>query len=39
MANKLLAVRGKGPVGKCWPNRFVTRSEKLKIAFSRVKDR
>lgn len=39
MADKLLAVRGKGPVGRNWPERFVARSEKLKATFSRAKDR
>jgi hypothetical protein len=27
------------PVGKCWAERFVTRSAKLKMAFNRAKDR
>jgi hypothetical protein len=39
MANKLLAIRGKGPVGKRWPERFVSRSDELKMAFNRAKDR
>ena len=39
MANKLLAVRDGTPVGKCWPARFVTRTEELKMAFNRAKDR
>jgi hypothetical protein len=39
IADKLLAVRGKEPVGKRWPGRFVTRSNELKMAFNRAKDR
>jgi hypothetical protein len=39
MADKLLGVRGGEPVGKCWAERFVTRSDKLKIAFNQAKDR
>jgi hypothetical protein len=39
MADKLLAVRDSKPVGKCWPERFVTRSAELKMAFNRAKDR
>jgi hypothetical protein len=39
MADKLLAIRGGKPVGKCWPDRFVTRSAELKMAFNRAKDR
>jgi hypothetical protein len=39
MADKLLAVRGGGPVGKRWAERFVTRSDELKMAFNRAKDR
>ena len=39
MADKLLAVRGGEPVGKNWPERFVTRSDELKMAFNRAKDR
>ena len=39
MADKLLGVRGGQPVGKCWAERFVTRSAELKIAFNRAKDR
>ena len=39
MADKLLAVRGGEPVGKCWAERFVTRSAELKMAFHRAKDR
>jgi hypothetical protein len=32
MADKLLAVRGGEPVGKCWAERFVTHSAELKQA-------
>jgi hypothetical protein len=39
MADKLLGVRGGELVGKYWAERFVTRLDKLKIAFNRVKDR
>jgi hypothetical protein len=39
MADKLLGVRGGTRVGKCWAERFVTRSDKLKMAFNRAKDR
>ena len=39
MANKLLGVRGGEPVGKHWADRFVTRSDELKMAFNRAKDR
>jgi hypothetical protein len=39
IADKLLGVRGGKPVGKCWAERFVTRSAELKIAFNRAKDR
>ncbi|KAK1920508.1 hypothetical protein P3342_002808 [Pyrenophora teres f. teres] len=39
MADKLLGVRGSKPVGKNWAERFVTRSDKLKMAFNRAKDR
>jgi hypothetical protein len=38
MANKLLGVQGSEPVGKHWAERFVTRSDKLKMAFDRAKD-
>ena len=34
MADKLLAVRGGKPVGKHWAERFVTRSDALKMAFN-----
>jgi hypothetical protein len=39
MADKLLAIRGGKPVGKCWPDRFVTRLAELKMAFNQAKDR
>jgi hypothetical protein len=39
MADKVLGVRGGKPVGKHWAKRFVTRSDKLKTAFNRAKDR
>jgi hypothetical protein len=39
MADKLLAVRGREPVGKNWLERFVTRTDELKMAFNRAKDR
>jgi hypothetical protein len=34
MADKILGVRGGKPVGKCWAERFVTRSAELKMAFN-----
>ena len=34
-----MAVRGAELVGKRWAKRFVTRSDKLKMAFNRAKDR
>lgn len=39
MADKLLRERGGKPVGKNWAERFVTRTDKLKMAFTRAKDR
>ena len=39
MANKLLGTQGGELVGKCWVERFVTRLDKLKMAFNRAKDR
>ena len=39
MADKVLGVRGGEPVGKHWVEKFVTRSDKLKMAFNRAKDR
>jgi hypothetical protein len=32
-------MRGGEPVGKNWPERFVTRSDELRMAFNRAKDR
>jgi hypothetical protein len=34
MADKLLTARGKELVGKHWVERFITCSDKLKIAFN-----
>jgi hypothetical protein len=39
MVDKLLGVRGGEPVGKHWAERFVTRSDELKMAFNRAKER
>ena len=39
IADKVLAVRGGTPVGKNWAERFVSRTEELKMAFNRAKDR
>jgi hypothetical protein len=39
MADKLLGERGGEPIGKHWAERFVTRSDELKTAFNRAKDR
>jgi hypothetical protein len=39
IADKMLAVRGGKPISKCWADRFITRSPKLKMAFNRAKDR
>jgi hypothetical protein len=39
MADKLLGVRSGEPVGKHWAERFVTRSDQLKMAFNQAKDR
>ena len=39
IVNKLLGTRGGEPVGKNWVERFITRSNKLKIAFNRAKNR
>jgi hypothetical protein len=39
IADKLLASRSGIPVGKNWPERFVSRTEELKMAFNRAKDR
>jgi hypothetical protein len=38
MADKLLGVRGGEPVGKHWAEPFVTRSDKLTMAFNQAKD-
>ena len=39
IADKLLSIRGGELVGKNWAERFVTRSDELKMAFNRAKDR
>jgi hypothetical protein len=39
MADKLLGVRSGKPVGRHWAERFVTRSDQLKMAFNQAKDR
>ena len=39
MADKLLTARGEELVGKRWAERFVTRLDKLKMAFNQAKDR
>jgi len=39
MADKLLAIRGGKPVGKNWAARFVERTDELKMAYNRAKDR
>jgi hypothetical protein len=39
MADRVLGVRGGEPVGKHWAERFVTRSDRLRMAFNRAKDR
>jgi hypothetical protein len=39
MADKLLGVRGGKLVSKHWAERFITRSDELKMAFNRAKDR
>jgi hypothetical protein len=39
IADKLLTIRGGEPVGRNWPDRFVSRSAELKMAFNRAKDR
>ena len=38
IADKLLGMRGGELVGKYWVERFVTRLDKLKMAFNQVKD-
>jgi hypothetical protein len=39
MANDLLAARGEGPVGKCWVDRFRTRTKEVKLRRSCPYDR
>jgi hypothetical protein len=39
IADKVLGVRGGEPVGKKWAARFASRSDALKMAFNRAKDR
>ena len=39
MANKILSSRTEERVGKCWALRFISRTDELKMAFSRAKDR
>ncbi len=39
MADKILATRRGGRVGKSWTQRFVSRTDELKMAFNRAKDR
>jgi hypothetical protein len=39
MADKLLGLRDGEPVGKHWAERFVMRSDELKMAFNRATDR
>jgi hypothetical protein len=39
MADKLLEVRDGEPVGKCWAERFILRSDELRTVFARAKDR
>jgi hypothetical protein len=34
MADKLLAARGGIPIGKNWPERLVSHTEELKMAFN-----
>src|SRR5277367_4651592 len=38
MADKLLGIRSSRLVGKHWAERFITRSNELKMAFNRAKD-
>ncbi|EKG09388.1 DDE superfamily endonuclease CENP-B-like protein [Macrophomina phaseolina MS6] len=38
MANKLLAERGAGTVGKNWPDRFIKRKDELKTCWTRAYD-
>jgi hypothetical protein len=39
MADKVLGVHGSEPVGKHWAEGYVTRSNKLQMAFNRAKGR
>lgn len=39
MTEELLRVRGGQPLGKNCPERFVARSDELRTAFNRAKDR
>ena len=39
MANKLLAARGGGQVGVCWPRNFVKRTDSITTRFNRAYDR
>ncbi|EKG08912.1 hypothetical protein MPH_14146, partial [Macrophomina phaseolina MS6] len=39
MANKLLAERDGGTVGKNWPDRFISRRDELKTCWTRAYDR
>ena len=39
MADKLLRERDGQPLGKCWAERFISRTDALKTAFNRAKDR
>ena len=39
MVDKLLGIHGGEPVRKIWAERFITRSDELKMAFNRAKER
>jgi hypothetical protein len=39
MADKLLTARGQETVRKNWTERFISRLDKLKMAFNQAKDR
>ena len=39
MTNDLRSARGEGPVGKCWVDRFKTRTDEIKLRRSRSYDR
>jgi hypothetical protein len=39
IADKLLTTRGQETVRKNWTERFISRSDELKMAFNRAKDR